>query len=164
MHMDQFRVHVWDIERFLKNYLWPFYDRLYINIQLGCKDYIYTGIIYGNSFSNSFTMITIYFDTHVFSHLYKGQEEKFQVLRRKILEHKDEFIFLYSDAHLQDLYNDPTDTKYREMEFMKEIVNEYHIAYKLLLSELSQQLHVSVFNLSNPLKIPVGLMSLTKTI
>ena len=109
-------------------------------------------------------MITIYFDTHVFSHLYKGQEEKFQVLRRKILEHKDEFIFLYSDAHLQDLYNDPTDTKYREMEFMKEIVNEYHIAYKLLLSELSQQLHVSVFNLSNPLKIPVGLMSLTKTI
>ena len=74
-------------------------------------------------------MVTIYLDTHVFSHLYKGQEEKFQVLLKKILEHKDKFIFLYSDAHLQDLFNDPTDTKYREMEFMKEIVNEYHIAY-----------------------------------
>lgn len=74
-------------------------------------------------------MITIYFDTHVFSHLYKGQEEKFQVLRRKILEHKEEFIFLYSDAHLQDLYNDPTATKFHELEFMKDIVDGYHITY-----------------------------------
>ncbi len=74
------------------------------------KDYTATGTVYGNAVSNSFTMVTIYFDTHVFSHLYKCQEEKFHVLRRKILEHKDEFIFLYSDAHLQDLYNDSTDT------------------------------------------------------
>ena len=74
-------------------------------------------------------MVTIYFDTHVFSHLYKCQEEKFQVLRRKILEHKDEFIFLYSDAHLQDLYNDPTETKFQELEFMKEGVDGYHITY-----------------------------------
>ena len=87
------------------------------------------GIIYGNASSNSSTMVTIYFDTHVFSHLYKCLEGKFQVLRRKILEHKDEFIFLYSDAHLQDLYNDPTETKFHELEFMKDIVNEYHIAY-----------------------------------
>ena len=87
------------------------------------------GIIYGNASSNSYTMVTIYFDTHVFSHLYKCQEEKLQVLRRKILEHKDEFIFLYSDAHLQDLYNDPTETKFQELEFMKEIVDGYHITY-----------------------------------
>ena len=93
------------------------------------KDYTATGTVYGNAVSNSFTMVTIYFDTHVFSHLYKCQDEKFQVLRRKILEHKDEFIFLYSDAHLQDLYNDPTETKFQELEFMKEIVDGYHITY-----------------------------------
>lgn len=86
-------------------------------------------MVYGKAISNSFNMVTIYFDTHIFSHLYNSKEEKFQVLRRKILEHKDEFIFLYSDAHLQDFYNDPTDIKYRELEFMEEIVNEYHIAY-----------------------------------
>ena len=43
-------------------------------------------------------MVTIYFDTHVFRRLYKEQEEKFQVLRKKILEHKEEFIEKFDEA------------------------------------------------------------------
>ena len=38
-------------------------------------------------------MVTIYFDKQLFSHLFKSQEEKYLVLREKILSHRDEFIF-----------------------------------------------------------------------
>lgn len=48
-------------------------------------------------------MITIYLDKQVFSHLFNAREEKYSLLRDKILSHKDEFIFFYSNAHLFDL-------------------------------------------------------------
>lgn len=54
-------------------------------------------------------MVTIYFDKQLFSHLFKSQEEKYLVLREKILSHRDEFIFTYSNAHLFDLQQDTTD-------------------------------------------------------
>ena len=57
-------------------------------------------------------MVTIYFDKQLFSHLFKSQEEKYLVLREKILSHRDEFIFTYSNAHLFDLQQDTTDIKY----------------------------------------------------
>lgn len=41
-------------------------------------------------------MVTIYFDKQLFSHLFKSQEEKYLVLREKILSHRDEFIFTSS--------------------------------------------------------------------
>ena len=116
------------------------------------KDYTATGTVYGNAVSNSFTMVTIYFDTHVFSHLYKCQEEKFQILRRKILEHKDEFIFLYSDAHLQDLYNDPTETKFQELEFMKEIVDGYHITYNAPILQVDVETPYNRFQSIKPIE------------
>lgn len=114
--------------------------------------FLNAGILYGKEASNSFTMVTIYFDTHVFSHLHKGQEEKFQILRRKILEHKDEFIFLYSDAHLQDLFNDSTDTKYRELEFMKDIVNEYHITYNAPIIQVDLETPYDRFQSIKPIE------------
>ena len=61
-------------------------------------------------------MVTIYFDKQLFSHLFKSQEEKYLVLREKILSHRDEFIFTYSNAHLFDLQQDTTDIKYDEMD------------------------------------------------
>lgn len=75
-------------------------------------------------------MVTIYFDKQLFSHLFKSQEEKYRVLREKILSHRDEFIFLYSNAHLFDLQQDTTDIKYEEMDFMQSIVDGNHIIYE----------------------------------
>lgn len=75
-------------------------------------------------------MVTIYFDKQLFSHLFKSQEEKYRVLREKILSHRDEFIFLYSNAHLFDLQQDTTDIKYNEMDFMQSIVDGNHIFYE----------------------------------
>ena len=75
-------------------------------------------------------MVTIYFDKQVFSHLFKAKDEKYIALREKILSHKDEFIFLYSNAHLMDLQNDTTDTKYAEMEFMQSIVDGNCLVYE----------------------------------
>ena len=51
-------------------------------------------------------------------------------MREKILSHKDEFIFLYSNAHLLDLQNDKTDRKYTEMEFMQSIVDGNCLVYE----------------------------------
>ena len=75
-------------------------------------------------------MVTIYFDKQLFSHLFKSQEEKYLVLREKILSHRDEFIFTYSNAHLFDLQQDTTDIKYDEMDFMQSIVDGNHIFYE----------------------------------
>ena len=75
-------------------------------------------------------MVTIYFDKQVFSHLFKAKDEKYIALREKILSHKDEFIFLYSNAHLLDLQNDKTDRKYTEMEFMQSIVDGNCLVYE----------------------------------
>lgn len=40
-------------------------------------------------------MVTIYFDKQLFSHLFNAQEEKYRVLREKILSHRDEFKCSY---------------------------------------------------------------------
>ena len=44
-------------------------------------------------------MITIYLDKQVFSHLFNAREEKYSLLRNKILSHKDEFIFCAQTAN-----------------------------------------------------------------
>lgn len=68
-------------------------------------------------------MVTIYLDKQIFSYLFKSNEAKYKTLKEKILSHKDDFIFLYSDAHLLDLQKDETEQKFAEMEFMQEIVD-----------------------------------------
>jgi hypothetical protein len=75
-------------------------------------------------------MITIYLDKQVFSHLFNAKDEKYCRLREKILLHKDEFIFFYSDGHLFDLQNDKSDKKFAEMEFIQSIVEGNYLIYK----------------------------------
>lgn len=74
-------------------------------------------------------MVTIYLDKQIFSYLFKSSNEKYAALREKILSHKGEFIFCYSNAHLFDLQDDLTDTKYSEMDFMQSVVNGNHLIY-----------------------------------
>lgn len=38
-------------------------------------------------------MVTIYFDKQFFSYLFNAKEEKYIILRDKILSHKDDFVF-----------------------------------------------------------------------
>lgn len=75
-------------------------------------------------------MVTIYLDKQVFSHLFKAKEEKYILLREKILSHKDEFIFFYSNGHLFDLQDDKTDIKYDEMKFMQSVVDGNRLIYE----------------------------------
>ena len=84
-------------------------------------------------------MVTIYLDKQVFSHLFNAKEEKYSLLREKILSHKDEFIFFYSNAHLFDLQDDKTDIKYTEMEYMQSIVSGYHLIYENHKQEVIKQ-------------------------
>lgn len=91
-------------------------------------------------------MVTIYFDKQLFSHLFKAHDEKFSVLRDKILAHKDEFIFLYSNAHIIDLQQDDTDIKYDEMEFMQSIVDGNHLIYEVPNIFVAKETPRSVFD------------------
>ena len=84
-------------------------------------------------------MVTIYLDKQVFSHLFNEREEKYSLLRDKILSHKDEFIFFYSNAHLFDLQDDKTDIKYAEMEFMQSIVDGNRLIYEFPRQEVMKQ-------------------------
>ena len=84
-------------------------------------------------------MVTIYLDKQVFSHLFNAREEKYARLREKILSHKDEFIFFYSNAHLFDLQDDKTDIKYSEMEFMQSIVDGNRLIYEASKQEVMTQ-------------------------
>ena len=74
-------------------------------------------------------MVTIYFDKQVFSHLRNAKQEKYVRLLEKILSHKSEFIFLYSNALLFDLQQDKTDTKYAELEFIHSIVDNNYLTF-----------------------------------
>lgn len=84
-------------------------------------------------------MVTIYLDKQVFSHLFNAREEKYVLLREKILSHKNEFIFLYSNAHLFDLQDDKTNIKYAEMEFMQSIVDGNRLIYESHKQEVLKQ-------------------------
>lgn len=75
-------------------------------------------------------MVTIYLDKQVFSYLFKAKDKKYALLREKILSHRDEFIFFYSNGHLFDLQNDQTSIKYAEMEFMQSIVDGNRLIYE----------------------------------
>lgn len=75
-------------------------------------------------------MVTIYLDKQVFSHLFKGNEEKYRHLREKIYRHRDEFIFLYSEGHILDLQKDTTDIKFKELDFIKSIVGNHCLVYR----------------------------------
>lgn len=90
-------------------------------------------------------MVTIYLDKQVFSHLFNAKEEKYSLLRDKILSHKDEFIFCYSNAHLFDLQDDKTDIKYTEMEFMQSIVDGNHLIYEESKQKVMEQSPRSAF-------------------
>ena len=75
-------------------------------------------------------MVTIYLDKQVFSHLFKGSEEKYRRLRDQILEHRDEFIFMYSEGHILDLQKDTTDIKFKELDFIKSVVGNHCLVYR----------------------------------
>ena len=85
-------------------------------------------------------MITIYLDKQVFSYLFNAKDgDKYAILRDKILTHKDEFIFIYSNAHLFDLQDDQTPIKYDEMEFMQSIVDGNRLIYEASKQEIIKQ-------------------------
>ena len=90
-------------------------------------------------------MVTIYLDKQVFSHLFNAREEKYSLLREKILSHKDEFIFFYSNAHLFDLQDDKTDIKYAEMKFMQSIVDGCRLIYESNKQEVIKQSPLDAF-------------------
>ncbi len=91
-------------------------------------------------------MVTIYLDKQIFSYLLKSNEAKYKALKEKILSHKHDFIFLYSDAHLLDLQKDKTEQKFAEMKFMQEIVESNRLIYNDLKINLIKNTPEEIFN------------------
>lgn len=76
-------------------------------------------------------MVRIYFDKQIFSHLFKGEKERYVELLNKIRKNTTN-LYCYSHAHLLDLKNDTSDIKYKELEFMETIVNDNYLSYHAL--------------------------------
>lgn len=91
-------------------------------------------------------MVTIYLDKQIFSYLFKSNEAKYKALKEKILSHKNDFIFLYSDAHLLDLQKDKTEQKFAEMKFMQEIVESNRLVYNDKQINLIKNTPDEIFN------------------
>lgn len=63
-----------------------------------------------------------------------------------LMAHKNEFVFLFSNAHLLDLQQDTTDIKYDEMKFMQSIVDCNYIVYDThRIKMINESIH-SAFN------------------
>jgi len=74
-------------------------------------------------------MERIYFDKQIFSFLFKNDAPVYQKLLSDLNLYKNSLLFFYSHAHLLDLKNDTTDTKYAELDFMETIVGDNYLSY-----------------------------------
>ena len=67
-------------------------------------------------------MLKVYFDTNVYSDICKGLDKGFIETIYALAESK--VLFLYSQAHLNDLSVDKTDNKYEELRIIEEIAED----------------------------------------
>ncbi|KPM49951.1 hypothetical protein [Jiulongibacter sediminis] len=75
-------------------------------------------------------MLKIYFDTNIYSSLSKNEDKELNNFLKNKSE--NEFLFLYSQAHLNDLNSDLTDNKFKELRTIGELAstNFLHFDYK----------------------------------
>ena len=73
----------------------------------------------------------VYFDKNIFSILKKEYESGNTNNFNKIINSKNKFLYVYSDAHIFDLQNDDTDKKEEDFEFMNKIVDNNFIYYDM---------------------------------
>ncbi len=66
-------------------------------------------------------MYRIYFDKNIFSNLRK---QKDKIIEENLLT-DDRLLFLYSSAHIDDLKQDQTDTKYEELRYIGKFTNHF---------------------------------------
>ncbi len=67
-------------------------------------------------------MERIYFDSQIFRYLKDG--EKYAEYFNKIYQSKKSCLFLYSQAHINDLKRDKSEKKYTDLEFMGQLVDD----------------------------------------
>jgi hypothetical protein len=69
----------------------------------------------------------IYLDTCVLQDL---KNEELKPLFDAIIQSKGEFMYCFSEAHIQDLSRDKTDNKFSDMAFMEKIVDDNCFYYE----------------------------------
>ncbi|MBN8837685.1 MAG: hypothetical protein J0I09_10515 [Sphingobacteriia bacterium] len=74
-------------------------------------------------------MERIYFDKQIFSYLFKGTDPVYQKFLNDLYSNKKNFLYCYSHGHLLDLKNDPSDIKYKELEFIETLVGDNYLSY-----------------------------------
>ncbi len=77
-------------------------------------------------------MARIYFDSNVFSGLKNATQTKYFDLKEAIAKYKDNFVFVFSHAHIRDKINDNTNFKFEDFEYMKTLVEDNYLSYHLL--------------------------------
>src|SRR5687768_18050606 len=66
-------------------------------------------------------MLKVYLDSNIYSDISKGVDLELVDVINSLSE--DEILFIYSQAHLNDLSNDKTDNKYKELDLIEKVAN-----------------------------------------
>ena len=66
-------------------------------------------------------MLKVYLDSNIYSDISKADDLELVNIVYRLSE--DEILFIYSQAHLNDLSNDKTDNKYKELDLIEEVAN-----------------------------------------
>jgi|GEM_PF-345886 len=74
-------------------------------------------------------MERIYFDKQIFSHLFNSDRQEYRDFLALLKANSDNFLYCYSQGHLQDLQNDKTNIKYDELAFMETLVGDNYLSY-----------------------------------
>lgn len=93
-------------------------------------------------------MERIYFDKQVFSYLFKGEDAVYQNLYSKIIQNKQNYIYLYSEALLLDLKTSDPIIREKELQFIESIVENNFLCHNSQTNKtLSQSVSpINAFN------------------
>lgn len=82
-------------------------------------------------------MKRVYIDTNTFSQMKSAQEDRFAELKSILENEKDNFFFLFSRAHIDDLQNDKTNHRIDSLNFIESFCGNYFLSYDHIYHKLN---------------------------
>jgi predicted nucleic acid-binding protein len=99
-------------------------------------------------------MIRVYIDTNIFCRMRTKESQVYEDLFSLLQERKDVFFPIYSRAHIEDLKNDDTETKFDDIKFVEKIAGTYLLYYDAVNKEQKMCLAKPINVLNDHLEMP----------
>lgn len=98
-------------------------------------------------------MIRVYIDTNIFCRMRTKEAKEYEDLFTLLQERNDIFFPIYSRAHIEDLKNDGTKTKFDDIAFIEKLAGNYFLYYDSVNNEQKMFLAKPINSLNDCLKI-----------